>query len=246
MRKGFNLGAIALLLSLSLFMSGCNTKVIEHENQALKTELGNVKNQLDDTKSQLKKANNDNANLQNTISVLNSATVDESTLQLLAYYLVEQGESSFRSSYTSSTTMFNPQNVDKAKKVIVSQFEHNMAPYAEKDYVDTQVKRLQDAWASKTPITFPDPDKLKQLTLKQKQDTTAVIEAIVTRTSTVSPGNPQKTSSDLLETITMDKNEFGWKLKSVTVEPAPAQPAQAPGQSPANGTQPPQQGINTN
>jgi regulator of replication initiation timing len=229
MRKKFTWSAIVLIASLSL-LTGCNTKVIEHENQALKTELDNVKKQLNDSRQQTKQVTEEKTKLEKTVESLKSAEVDEQTLPQLAYLMEQQARAAFISTYETSMPLVNGTNGDKIKQVALTQFQHALAPNATQEYIDAETSRLQDAWASKNPIVFP-VDKVKQITLKQKDDKQAVVEALVTRSSSApAPAAAQsQISEDILMTITVEKTELGWKLKSKKTAPAPAaQPATPP------------------
>ncbi|WP_047155516.1 hypothetical protein [Aneurinibacillus tyrosinisolvens] len=224
MRKGWKIGAIAIFASLSLLTSGCNTKVIEHENQALKTELENVKKQLNDSKQKTSQVTEEKTKLEQTVSLLQSADVDQTLLPQLAYYMEKQARATYKGAYQTSITMFTEQNVDDVKKMVLTQYQHALASFATQEYIDGEVKRLQDAWGSKNPITFPNDDKITQLELKTADQNEAVVQATVARTGAVSPYNSGTTTDNLLMTITLAKTELGWKLKSTKVEPAPATP----------------------
>ncbi|WP_286884272.1 hypothetical protein [Aneurinibacillus sp. UBA3580] len=234
MRKKVKLGAIALFASLSV-LTGCNTRVIEHENQALKAELENVKKQLNESRQQTKQVTDEKAELEKTVEPLKSAEVDEQTLPQLAYLMEQQARAAFRGMYEASMPLVNGANGEKVKRIALTQFQHALAPHATQEYIDTETRRLQDAWASKNPIVFP-ADKVKQITLKQKDDKQAVVEAIINRSGSATPLTPAQpqASEDLLMTITVEKTDFGWKLKNTKIAPAPAaQPTTTPASPPS-------------
>jgi hypothetical protein len=229
MKKSWKLGAMVIFTSLSV-LTGCNTKVIEHENQALKAELENVKKQLSESRQQTKQVTDEKAKLEKTLEVLKSAEVDEQTLPQLAYIMEQQARAAFKGAYEASLPLLAGPNGEKVKKLTVTQFQHALASFATEEYVNTETSRLQDTWNSKTTIIFP-VDKVKQITLKEKQDKQAVVEAVITRSTLVTPAVPeqQPVSQDFLMTITIEKTELGWKLKNTKIGPAPIpQPAVAP------------------
>lgn len=217
MRRKVKLGAIALFASLSV-LTGCNTKVIERENQALKIELDNVKKQLSDSRQQTKQVTDEKAKLEQQIERLKSAEVDEQTLPQLAYLMEQESRAALRSAYEASMPLINGANGDKFRKAALTQFQRALAPHATQEYIDIETRRLQDTWAAKEPTIFPT-DKVKQVMLKQKDDKQAVVEALITRSS---PNQPQ-TSQDYLMTITVEKTELGWKLKNTKTDPAPVE-----------------------
>ncbi|AMA72381.1 MULTISPECIES: hypothetical protein [Aneurinibacillus] len=231
MGKKLKFGAFALFASLSV-LTGCNTKVIEHENQALKAELENVKKQLSESRQQTKQLAEAKTNLEQKIEFLKSAEVDEQTLPQLAYLMEQQARAAFKGAYEASISFINAPNGEKEKQLVITQFQHALAPHATQQYIDVETRRLQDAWNSKNPIIFPT-DKVKKLTLKQKQDKQAVVEALITRFSGVSFGSSHpQVSQDFLMAITVEKTDFGWKLKNTKISPAPAtQPTESSGAS---------------
>ncbi|ERI09891.1 hypothetical protein [Aneurinibacillus aneurinilyticus] len=214
MKRKVKLGAIVLFASLSV-LTGCNTKVIERENQALKIELDNVKKQLSDSRQQTKQVNEEKAKLEQQIERLKSAEVDEQTLPQLAYLMEQESRAALRGTYEASIPLINGANGDKFRKAALTQFQRALAPHATQEYIDIETRRLQDTWAAKEPIVFPT-DKVKQIMLKQKDDKQAIVEVLITRSSNV-------TSQDFLKTITVEKTELGWKLKNTQTDPAPVE-----------------------
>lgn len=209
---------VASFLVFSLFfMTGCNTDLSHYENNALKKELETVKKQLSDARKEVTELENKNKGLTETLTVLQTPDVPDSLLPQLAYFLEQQGQSNFQSAYETGTLIFNQQNVSAAKKMALTQFENTMATIATKEFIEREGKRLQDAWASKNPITFPGPDRLNQLTLQSKDENTAVVQVKLTRTMSVSPYNGQSTTEDLTLLITLMKTEYGWKLHNTTL-----------------------------
>lgn len=217
MSKRMKFWLVASVFAISLiFTTGCNTNLSHYENNALKKELETVKKQLTDARKEITDLENTNKELTNTLVFLKTPDIPESLLPQLAYFLEQQGQSNFQSAYQTGTYIFNQQNVTEAKKMALTQYEHTMSTLASKEFIEREGKRLQDAWASKNPITFPGPDRLNQLKLQSKDDTIVVIEAKLTRTMTVSPYNGQSTTEDLTLLITMIKTEQGWKLDNTT------------------------------
>lgn len=220
MNRWMKFGLVASFVALSLLSTtGCNTQVSQHENQALKKELETVKKQLTDSRKQVEDLDNKNKDLEKTIEVLKTPEVPDTLLPQLGYFLEQQGESAFQSAYEAGTHIFNQQNVKDAKKMALTQYQHTMSSLATSDYIDREGKRLQDAWASKNPITFAGPDKLNQLTLQSSDGKQAIIRVSLTRTTTVSPYNGQNTTEDLTLLITMVKSDKGWKIQSTTFDP---------------------------
>ncbi|MBN6186149.1 hypothetical protein JQN58_04030 [Aneurinibacillus sp. BA2021] len=229
MKRKIKVGALALFVSLTV-LTGCNTKVIEHENQALKTELENVKKQLGESRQQTKQVTEEKAKLEKAIEPLKSAEADEQTLPHLAYFMEQYSRLAFRSAYESSLPLINGENGAKVKEIALTQFKHALAPHATQEYIDGEVGRLEDSWKSKNQIIFP-VDKVKQITMKQKDEKHAVIEALITRSSGAqqSAANQPAVSEDMLMTIAVDKTDLGWKLvRTQTVPVSKTEPTTAP------------------
>jgi hypothetical protein len=218
MSKKMKFWLVASFVAISLIsVTGCNTDLSHYENNALKKELETVKNQLTDARKEITDLENNNKELTNTLALLQTPDIPDTLLPQLAYFLEQQGRSNFQSAYQTGTLIFNQQNVSEAKKMALTQYEHTMATLASKEFIEREGKRLQDAWASSNPITFPGQDRLNQLKLQSKDDQTAVIQAKLTRTMTVSPYNGQSTTEDLTLLITLIKTDQGWKLNNTTL-----------------------------
>lgn len=221
MRRKWTMAAVTLFASISLLTTGCNTRVIEHENQALKTELDTVKKQLDTTRQQVKAGEDEKAKLEKIAALTKSPEVDETSLPQLAYVQAEASQHAFYSAYGTGMPQATVPNVEAVRQLVLKQYRHALVSVATDDYINSEAKRLQNAWTSKTPAA-PIQDRLKQVSLKQKQDKAAVIEAIVTRSPlSIAPVPNPAPTNDVLMTITMEKTEYGWKLKSVQAAPVP-------------------------
>lgn len=226
MRKKWTMVTAALFVSVSLLTTGCNTRVMEHENQALKTELDTVKKQLDTTRQQVKTAEDAKAKLEKVAALTKSPDVDETTLPQLAYIQAEAVQTAFYGAYGTGMPQA-ASDVDSVRKLALKQYRNMLVPIAVDDFINSESKRLQSAWTSRTAAA-PVQDRLKQVSLKEKRDKSAVVEAIVTRTPLSATPTPAPTG-DVLLTITMEKTQYGWKLSSMQTGPVPpAQPAVTP------------------
>lgn len=233
MKRKLKVGAIALFASLTV-LTGCNTKVIEHENQALKTELDNMKKQLSESRQQTKQVTEEKVKVEKAIEPLKSAEADEQTLPHLAYFMEQHSRLAFRSAYESSLPLINGEGGAKIKEIALTQFRHALAPHATQEYIDGEASRLEDSWKGKNQIVFP-VDKVKQITMKQKDEKRAVVEALITRSSGMQQSNMNQppVSEDMLMTIIVDKTDLGWKLTNTqTVAVSKTQSTTTPSTSP--------------